>query len=33
MQEKIDACDAIMIFEVHRWSFKSFFLIKLWMQN
>ena len=28
MQEPIDACYAIMIFEVHGWSFKSFSLIK-----
>ena len=33
MQEQIDACDAIMIFEVHVLSFKSFSLIKLWVQN
>ena len=33
MQEQIDACDAIMIFGVHGWSFKSFSLIKLWVQN
>ena len=28
MQEQIDACDVIMIFGVHEWSFKSFSLIK-----
>ena len=33
MQEPIDACYAIMIFEVHGWSFKSFSLIKSWVQN
>ena len=33
MQEPIDACDAIMIFLVHGWSFKSLFLIKSWVQN
>ena len=31
MQEQIDACDAIMIFGVHGWSFKSFSLIKSWV--
>ena len=30
---KIDAYDAIMIFGVHGWSFKSFSLIKSWVQN
>ena len=33
MQEQIDACNAIMIFRVHEWSFKSFPLIKSWVQN
>ena len=33
MQEKMDACNAIMIFGVHGWSFKSFSLIKSWVQN
>ena len=33
MQEQIDACDAIMIFGVHEWSFESFSLIKSWVQN
>ena len=33
MQEQIDACNAIMIFEIHEWSFKSFSLIKSWVQN
>ena len=33
MQEQIDACNAIMNFEVHEWSFKSSFLIKSWVQN
>ena len=33
MQEQIDASNAIMIFEVHEWSFKSFFLIKSLVQN
>ena len=33
MQEQIDASNAIMIFEVHEWSFKSFSLIKSWVQN
>ena len=33
MQEQIDACNAIMIFGVHGWSFKSFSLIKSWVQN
>ena len=33
MQEKIDTRNEIMIFEVHGWSFKSFSLIKLWVQN
>ena len=32
-EEQIDACDAIMIFLVHGWSSKSFFLIKSWVQN
>ena len=29
----IDASNAIMIFGVHGWSFKSFSLIKSWVQN
>ena len=33
MQEPIDACDAVMIFVVYGWSFKSFSLIKLWVKN
>ena len=33
MQEQIDACDAIMIFGVHGWLFKSFSFIKSWVQN
>ena len=33
MQRQIDACNAIMIFGVYRWSFKSFSLIKSWVQN
>ena len=33
MQEKIDVCNAIMIFGLHKLSFKSFSLIKSWMQN
>ena len=33
MQEKIDTRNEIMILEVHGWSFKSFSLIKLWVQN
>ena len=33
MQEQINVCNATMIFEVHKWSFKSFSLIKLWVQN
>ena len=33
MQEQINVCNATMIFEAHRWSFKSFSLIKLWVQN
>ena len=33
MQEQINACNAIMIFGLHEWSFKSFSLIKSWMQN
>ena len=33
MQEQTDACNAIMIFGVRGWLFKSFFLIKLWAQN
>ena len=33
MQEQMDACNAIMIFRVHEWSFKSFPLIKSWVQN
>ena len=33
MQEQIDACNAIMIFGVHDWSFQSSFLIKSWVQN
>ena len=33
MQEQIDASNAIMIFEVHEWSFKSFSLIKSLVQN
>ena len=33
MQKQIDACNAIMIFGVHEWSFKSFSLIKSWLQN
>ena len=32
MQEPIDACNVIMIFEVYGWSFKSFSLIKSWLQ-
>ena len=32
MQEQIDACYAIVIFEVHGWLFKSFSLIKSWVQ-
>ena len=33
MQRQIDACNAIMIFGVHGWSFQSSALIKSWMQN
>jgi len=33
MQRQIDACNAIMIFGVHGWSFKLFSLIKSWVQN
>ena len=33
MQEQIDACNAIMIFMVCWWLFKSFSLIKSWVQN
>ena len=33
MQKQIDACNAIMIFGVHRRSFQSFSLIKSWVQN
>ena len=33
MQKQTDACDEIMIFGVHGWSFKSFSLIKSWVQN
>ena len=33
MQEQIDACYAIMIFGIHGWLFKSFSLIKSWVQN
>ena len=33
MQGQIDVCNAIMIFAVHGWSFKSFSLIKSWVQN
>ena len=33
MSEQIDACNAIMIFRVHEWSFQSFSLIKSWVQN
>ena len=33
MQEQIDACSAILIFRVYGWSFKSFSLIKSWVQN
>ena len=33
MQEQMDACNAIMIFQVHERSFKSFPLIKSWVQN
>ena len=33
MQEQLDAYDAIMIFGVHGWSFKSFSLIKSWVEN
>ena len=33
MQERIHACNAIMIFGVHEWSFKSFSLFKSWVQN
>ena len=33
MHEQMDACNAIMIFLVHGWSFKSFSLIKSWVQN
>ena len=33
MQKQIDACDEITIFGVHGWLFKSFSLIKSWVQN
>ena len=33
MQRQNDACDEIMIFGVHGWLFKSFSLIKSWVQN
>ena len=33
MQRQNDACDEIMIFGVHEWLFKSFSLIKSWVQN
>ena len=33
MQEQIDACNAIMIFRVRGWSYKSFSMIKSWVQN
>ena len=33
VQEQIDACNAIMIFGVHGWSFQPSSLIKSWMQN
>ena len=33
MQEQIDACNAIMIFGVHGWSFQPSSLIKLLVQN
>jgi len=33
MQEQIDAYNAIMIFRVHGWSFKSFSLIKSQVKN
>ena len=33
MQIQNDARDEIMIFGVHGWSFKSFSLIKSWVQN
>ena len=33
MQEQIDACNAIMIYGVHGWSFQSFSFIKSWVQN
>ena len=33
MQKQINACNAIMIFGVHGWSFRSSSLIKLWVQN
>ena len=33
MQEQIDACNAIMIFGVHGWSFQSSSLVKSWVQN
>ena len=32
-QRQIDACNASMILRVHGWSFKSFSLIKSWVQN
>ena len=33
MPKQIDACNAIMIFGVHGWSFQSSSLIKSWVQN
>ena len=33
IQRKIDVCNAIMIFGVYGWPFKSFSLIKSWVQN
>ena len=33
MQRMNDACNAMMIFRVCGWSFKSFSLIKSWVQN
>ena len=33
MRRQNGACDEIMIFGVHGWSFKSFAMIKSWVQN